>query len=161
MKFANWVNTFDEKQNNYFVGLAGYCVGIFDVEKAKKIISDMFDDIENMLMTENGFRKIPVLVSGLTNTGILKLGYEEADRRKWKTIGIAPEELFDGKTPLFDVTERIIVGKNFGDESETFIEKIDIFIGIGNGKQTLKESEMAKEKQIPVYIFELERTMEN
>lgn len=153
MRFSDWIC--NDLSNEYFIGLAGYTVGDFDIEKAKSIISDMFNDVEVMLHTENGFRKHPVLVSGYSNLGILKLGYEEATKRGWKTVGCAPKEVFD--YAVYKVDEEWIVGENFGDESEYFINHIDIFIGIGDGKQTVKETEMAKERKIPTYIFELKR----
>lgn len=153
MRFSDWIckNTKDD----FFVGLVGYTAGVFDEEKAKSIIVNMFNDVEEMLKTSNGSHKRPVLVSGYSNLGILKIGYEEATKRGWKTVGCAPKEVLN--YDIYDVDEKWIVGDNFGDESEYFISHIDIFIGIGNGKQTMKESEMAKERKIPMFMFELDR----
>lgn len=71
----------------------------------------------------------------------------------WKLIGISAKEALD--YDQFDVDEKIIIGDNFGDESEEFISMLDFFLRVGDGKQSLKETQMAKEKGIPVYEYDI------
>jgi predicted Rossmann-fold nucleotide-binding protein len=93
------------------------------------------------------------IVSGLTNVGIPRLAYEQAVERKWKTVGIAPKEAEEYE--LFPVDEKIIVGKSFGDESEVFIDYIDVLVKLGGGYQSEKETEMANAQHIPVMNMDI------
>ena len=65
---------------------------------------------------------------------------------KYKTIGIAPSRAKKVKRGVFNVDKEIIVGTNFGDESQTFIDYIDVLVRIGGGKQSREEVEMFKKK---------------
>lgn len=94
-----------------------------------------------------------VIVSGLTNVGVLKIAYEEAKIRKWRTVGIACKRAEEH--PLFHVDEKIIVGENWGDESPGFIEAIDGIIRIGTGKQSVRETELVKGKGLPSFEYDL------
>lgn len=155
MKFSDWIKS--EEDSKFFnVGLVGYSETKFDEEKAYEIIEQQLNDINNGLLLSPPFKKKePVLVSGLTNLGIPKIGYEIASKLGWKTIGISAEDALN--YDLFDVDEQIIVGKEFGDESEEFISMLDCLIRVGGGPQSMRETGMAKEKMIPVYEFELEK----
>jgi hypothetical protein len=123
-------------------------VGFSNESKYKKTdgvqaVKAAFDNIQELFPN----RDIHI-VSGLTNVGIPRIAYEQAVKREWKTVGIAPTEAEDYE--LFPVDEAIIVGKKFGDESEVFIDYIDVLIKLGGGKQSEKEVEMATDQHIPV-----------
>ena len=126
------------------IGVIGYSSQNFDQRKAKRLLHQAFD-------------KIPLgehtVVSGLTNLGIPALAYKEAKRRSWKTAGIACAKAFD--YPRFPVDEVRIVGENWGDESETFLEDIALLIRIGGGKQSQAETKSAKQMKLEVWEFEL------
>lgn len=92
-----------------------------------------------------------IIVSGLTNMGIPKIAYEQATRRKWKTVGISAEEALEYDN--YPVDSKMIIGKKFGDESEAFINNIDILAKFGGGEQSMTEFEMAKSKGIKVFEF--------
>lgn len=89
----------------------------------------------------------------MTNIGIPALAYQEAIKRNWKTIGIACTKA--SEYDLFPVDKKIIIGNEWGDESETFIDSIDILIRIGGGKQSLKETEIFKTLNKLVIEFDL------
>ena len=55
----------------------------------------------------------------------------------------------------FQVNLKIIEGKDWGEESATFLENIDVLVRIGGGKQSLDETEKAKKKKMPVYEYDL------
>lgn len=130
------------------IGFVGFCEPVFDEKQAKIIIHNLFDS----LIEKFGNFEV---VSGLSDCGILSLVYTEGLSRKLKLIGIACEKGNDDDNKKFPVDEEIIVGKNWGDESSTFINYIDYFVRIGGGSQSLKEEEMARDGGIPVLTFEL------
>ena len=128
------------------IGVVGYSAQKFDVYTAAKFISQVFDII--------GMKSIPKVVSGLTDMGIPRLAYREAISRDWKTVGIACSKAYN--YDCYPVDKEIIVGDNWGDESQMFIDYIDVLVRIGGGKQSLKEVEMAKAAGKPVIEYELE-----
>lgn len=138
------------------VGVVGFSAQKFDKGIASKLISVMFDSIEKQYPDEKEF----VCVSGLTDLGIPALAYREADKRntpfhtqKWKTVGIACNKAQE--YDCYKVHEAIIVGQEWGDESKDFIDYIDILLRIGGGNQSKKEEQMARDKKIPVLVFDL------
>ena len=133
------------------IGVVGYSDDkCFNHEHAKTLLNISLD-IVRKIHPADGYE----LVSGLTNTGVPKLAYELADKLGWTTIGITAKEA--KQFECYPVNKEIIVGENFGDESETFIKYIDILVRVGGGKQSMKETDMAKEKHIIVYEFDLPR----
>lgn len=102
-----------------------------------------------------------VLVSGLTDVGIPGLAYHLVTQGKHnkstyvKTVGYACSKA--GNFPQFPVDEKHIIGNNWGDESEEFLKNIDALVRIGGGDQSMKESEMFKEKypNKPIIEFDL------
>jgi hypothetical protein len=134
------------------IGVVGYSDDkVFDKDIAKALLVLALDIVESDMANnkDNDF----YLVSGLTNMGIPKLAYEEAEKRGWKTIGITAAE--GKKYDCFKVSEEIIVGEKFGDESEKFIDYIDCLVRVGGGKQSMKETEMAKKANKQVYEYDL------
>lgn len=93
------------------------------------------------------------LVSGLTDLGIPAMAYRIAAAKGWKTVGIACEKAKEFK--VYPVEEEIIVGKEWGDESETFLKSIDILVRVGGGGQSFAEAKKAKEMGIKVYEYDL------
>jgi len=129
------------------VGIVGYSAREFDQEKAREILVKLFDELQEK---HDGNVEI---VSGLTALGVPLLAYQEARRRGWKTIGIACKKAY--KYERFPVDEEIIVGDDWGDESETFLSMIDICIRIGGEEQSRRETEMAKQRGLPVLEYDL------
>jgi len=123
------------------VGFIGFSSAKFDESRAKRIIKQVFDKIA---------KYNPKIVSGLTNVGIPGLVYAEADKRGLYTIGIACEKA--NEYECFDVEERVIVGKEWGDESQAFLDEINVLIKIGGGKQSKQEF---KEFSGPKFSFDL------
>lgn len=134
--------------NDLKIGVVGYSTQKFDKEEAKILLEAAFDVIKQKYPNH-----IKIVVSGLTNIGIPALAYQEAIKRNWKTIGIACTKA--SEYDLFPVDKKIIIGNEWGDESETFIDSIDILIRIGGGKQSLKETEIFKTLNKPVIEFDL------
>ncbi len=126
------------KKNKLRIGVVGYCPPTkFDEKEARRMIIDAYNKIEAQYPTI-----LKVVISGLTNVGVLKIAYEEAIKRNWKTVGIACNKAMEHE--LFPVDEKIIAGDNWGDESPTFLSNIDIIVRIGVGKQSIVETEEAK-----------------
>lgn len=135
------------------VGLVGYSAGKFDENRAARLIELAFDAIDKFFPNNKAF----ALVSGLTNVGIPALGYKEAVRRDWKTVGIACARAKEYE--CFPVDEEFIVGEEWGDESDTFLENIDCLVRIGGGEQANYEAHRFKQMYADGFCieFELER----
>ena len=130
------------------IGVVGYSGQKFDEAEASSLLSKAFDQI----VTENPDKEIRV-ASGYTNVGIPALAYKEAVRRGWKTIGIACAKAFSyDRFPCDDV---LIIGTNWGDESQEFLETSDVLVRVGGGKQSLAEVATAKSMGKRVHEFEL------
>jgi len=136
-----------------YIGVVGYSGQKFDEAEAREIIEEAFDDIEDEYVENGDYEKITV-VSGLTNLGIPKIAYEIADDRGYDTMGIAPEEADEYE--LYNVDEIIYEGENFGDESQVFIDTIDVFLKVGGGDQSQQELELAEAEDMSILEFDLE-----
>ena len=134
------------------VGVVGYSGQKFDETKAKELLHGAFEKIHQQWP-----HSIIVVVSGYTDLGIPALAYREAKSRGWKTAGIACSKAKD--YACFDCDYVEIVGSDWGQESETFLNSIDVFVRIGGGGQSKRETatfkEMIKAKE-KVFIQEFE-----
>lgn len=87
------------------------------------------------------------MVGGLTDIGVNKYAYEQATRMKddvVKTVGFACSKA--SENPCFPVDEKHIIGTEWGDESDAFLDYIDVLVKIGGGRQSKKEWEMFTSK---------------
>ena len=131
------------------IGVVGYCPPTnFDSVEARRMIKDAYDQI-----AEQFAGKTIIIVAGLTDVGVLAIAYEEAVRRHWMTAGIACKRAVEH--PLFPVDMKQIVGENWGDESPAFVALLDAIIRIGNGKQSIRETEAVKAKGLPTFEYDL------
>ncbi len=140
------------KNNELRLGVVGYCPpSKFDESKALEYIIDGYNKIQQ----DFPYKNITV-VSGLTNVGVIKIAYEEAKRRNWKTAGVACKKAYDYKESWFAVDESpVIVGEKWGDESSTFTNSIDTILKIGGGPQSIREFEEIRKEGKPVYQYDL------
>lgn len=154
------------------IGVVGYCPPTnYDEEKALRCLEEAFNRIEIDFPKSN-----ILIVSGVTNVGVLAQAYKLATERGFGTGGVACEKAthYD----LFSTTERpVIVGQNWGDESTIFINGIkeiaqvdpnkvaqysdhphyglDALIRIGVGPQSMREAEMMTKMGKVTYEFDL------
>ena len=134
---------------NLRIGVVGYSAQKFDIATANSLLYSAFDYISMH------YPNRPIeIVSGLTLYGIPKLAYEAAFVLGYSTRGIAPECAVT--MPCWDCDEVTIVGKTWGDESETFLNSIDILLRIGGGKQSHEETNIAKSMGIVTMELELD-----
>jgi hypothetical protein len=136
-----------ESTKEFRVGVCGFSDKKFDKEKALEYLKEAFDSLSK------GKSNI-TLVSGLTDLGVPGIAYKEAKKRKYKTVGIACKKASDYK--CFDCDEIHLIGDNWGDESETFLDSIDALVRVGGGKQSLEETKKAKKRNLKVLEFDLE-----
>lgn len=131
------------------LGVVGYCPPTkFDVAEATRMLKDAYDKVEK------DFPKHQMtVVSGLTNVGVLKLAYEEALERGWRTAGVACKKAQEFE--CFPVDEKVIVGDEWGEESKTFIKSIDTLVRIGIGPQSLKEAFQIRKMGKRTYEYNL------
>ena len=137
---------FESETSKLYVGVVGFSGRKFDTEKAKQYIKEAFDNLDQS--------KEIYIVSGLTALGIPLLAYQEAVKRNWKTVGVACKLAKDYE--VFSVDIEKIVGENWGDESQTFLDMLDCIIRVGGGKQSFDEIKKAKEMGIETIEYELE-----
>lgn len=112
------------------IGVIGYSGQKFDKYKAQAILQEALS--LRALVNQNC-----ALVSGYTDLGIPAIAYRVADQLGMITVGIACEKANDN--PRYPVDKVIIVGKEWGDESPTFLKSIDELIKVGGGKQSIAE----------------------
>lgn len=132
------------------IGVVGYCPPTkFDEVEATRMIREAFDKATEIIPAGS----TPTVVSGLTNVGVLKIAYEEARSRGWRTEGVACKRAEEHE--LFPVDEKIIVGDNWGDESSRFLENLDCMVRIGTGKQSVRETDELKARGKPTFEYDL------
>jgi len=131
------------------IGFVGYIEKEFDVIRAEVIALRIFNEI---YYNHEDNERIEIVV-GATNTGTHKIIYKVARLYKYKTVGVMCNKGYDYE--LFPVDKLIVVGENWGDESKTFLNSIDILYRIGGGEQSLREVKMAKKLGIKVIEYEI------
>jgi hypothetical protein len=131
------------------IGVVGYCPPTkFDEQEARRMIVEAYDLIAAR------YNKWPIaIISGLTNVGVLAIAYDEAVKRRWRTVGVACS--LASNHPLFPVDEQLIVGDSWGDESDIFVGSLHGLIRIGGGKQSIEETKVVKEHGLPTWEYEL------
>ena len=138
------------------IGVIGYCYPTkFDFIEAWKLVKKGLNEA-------SGTKNDIIVVGGLTDIpSIHQIAYYQARQRNWNCGGYACEKAKEFKWfPMSkDGDELKIVGKNWGDESETFINNVDILVRIGGGPQSHKEVKIAKAKGIPVLEYDFESEM--
>lgn len=134
--------------NEVRIGVVGYSAQRFDKAEAMKMIIDAYDKID--LQNPDVPKKV---VSGLTNVGMPALAYKEAAARGWKTAGIACSKA--NEYECFPVDEKIIVGNDWGEESQAFLNSIDVLVRVGGGNQSKRETLEAKTSGKPVFEYDL------
>ena len=126
------------------IGVVGYSDQKFDLEKATELLRDGIDKLSDG-------KDDVVIVSGLTDIGIPALAYRIAVQNGFKTEGSQADD-YDH----FPVDAKIIVGDEWGDESETFLSRIDAILRVGGGDQSHAEVKTFKETSDNVVEYELD-----
>jgi hypothetical protein len=98
---------------------------------------------------EHGERLL--MVSGATNSGVLKLAYAECVALAIRAAGVTAEEALRFGLATMDVV--VSGGRRFGDESRLFVETAEEFIVLGGGAQSLQEARMAAALGKPVTVI--------
>ena len=131
------------------IGIVGYSGAHFLEGKARMFIIMAYNTIAQKYPNH-----IFTVVSGWTNLGVPKIAYEEAQKRGWGTAGIACAEA--SKYSCFPVSEPPkIVGTKWGDESQTFLNDIDIMVRIGGGPQTKDETEAFRRTGKEIFEYDV------
>lgn len=141
-----------ESDNRLFrIGVVGYSPpSKYNVRKANYLLKLGL----NKILKEHNITPDQVeLVSGLTDVGIPGQAYHIAKNMNMKTVGIA---CFKAKNfPMFPVDKKMMVGKNWGDESPLFLKYIDVLLKIGGGNQSREEMIQTKSMGKKVYVYDL------
>lgn len=131
------------------VGVIGYSGQPCDLKLVRQYLEEAISTLGGMPIK---------IISGFTAVGVPLVAYQWAADNEAPTVGIACEQALSGEFVTWDVDERYIVGKEWGDplESEFFLQSIDVLIRIGGGRQAMRECAMAHERGIPVLEFDLD-----
>lgn len=156
------------------IGVVGYCPPTkYDGKRALAFLEEAFDQCER----DFSGRKL-VIVSGVTNNGVLAQAYALATERGYETGGVACVRAIQFE--LFPLTEEpILIGHEWGDESLVFVHGIsaikdvdpdkiakycfhphyglDAMIRVGLGPQSVRETNMIKVLGKPTYELDLEK----
>ncbi|KAJ4463006.1 putative Cell division control protein 31 [Paratrimastix pyriformis] len=123
------------------IGVVGFSQPDFDHGEAREKLKKIIEEI---------IRGLPPgeieIVSGLTASGVPLIAYQIARELGLRTAGVAPSAALTHPYGCFPVDRKEIVGDTFGDESETFINQIDILVRVGGGMQSYREVELFRSK---------------
>ena len=132
------------------IGVVGFSAQCFDEEQAHKSMATFFD-----VLPKEVYDRIEI-VSGYTAMGVPLVAYEEAINVGFDTVGIACAKADD--YDCYPCDKVIIEGENWGDESETFLNYIDMLVKFGGGEQSKAEFEAYEGAKLD---FALEKTDES
>lgn len=129
------------------IGVVGYSTQAFDTDRAVQSLRAAFT-----LITADGAENY-VVVSGLKDIGVPALAYREAERRGWATEGVACFRAYE--YDCYPVDSKIIVGTDWGDESEEFLSRCDVLVRVGGGGQAFLEADAFYALGRTVYEYDL------
>lgn len=134
-----------------------YKIGVVGFSDENKMHPDTYTLLANLIkqICETDVKKNSfVFVGGYTNTGINRILYDCC-----KTNGVLIGAICSGKHKEYecwpDVDYLEVIGNEWGDESESFVNSLDLIIRIDGGEQSHSEILMAKEKDLQVEEFDL------
>ena len=131
------------------IGIVGYSSGEFDKTRARSMIEMGITTVE----TRAG-KMASEIVSGLTDVGIPAIAYRIAFEQDIQTIGIACFKAYE--YDCYPVDDSIIVGREWGDESQTFIDYVDALVRVGGGEQSMEEVKKFKKQKPSAIVVEYE-----
>jgi len=133
--------------------VSGYCPPtVVDETLARARVVEAFDAIAKA----HPEAQIEV-VSGLTNVGVMVHAYEEGQKRDWRLAGYACQKA--AGYDKFPVAEEHIVGANWGDESNDFVNHAInsgfpfYMVNVAGGKQAERETEIVRQAGGIIYNF--------
>ena len=141
----NWYKI--AEKDEFRIGVVGYSDQKFDKSEATELLEKGIDELAQD-------KKNVIIVSGLTDIGIPALAYKIAVEKGFGTEGVACSKADD--YDCFSVDKKIIVGDDWGDESDTFLSVIDALLRVGGGSQSLKEVKTFKDTGSKVVEYELD-----
>lgn len=136
------------------VGVVGYCYPTkFNLIEAWEILNRTFDKI----CDKKEVKELHI-IGGLTDIpSVHRQAYYIAKQRGWNIGGIAPkcakEFVWFPMNNWGDTLK--ITGENWQDESEEFINSIDILVRVGGNEQSRNEAKQAKQAEKSVFEIEL------
>lgn len=125
--------------NTIKYGIVGFSKNEFDQKRAAQILRTCFENIQY----KHPHTTIEI-VSGYTNTGVPKIAYELADEFGFVTVGFSAQQALQVSCGVYPVQKVILMGQQFGDESEDFVRYIDALIRVGGGAQSKHETALFK-----------------
>lgn len=146
-----------ERLGLHVVGVVGFS-GQWSEQKIAES-SDLKADVDSargairqaLLKLEARYGEKLVVSSGATMEGVPKLIYEECAKLGITAMGVTSEKAFD--YPLGKMRYLIVEGKDWGQESPTFLNTSEEILMIGGGGQAKREAIAANASKKPVTVF--------
>ncbi|MDC3379244.1 hypothetical protein OAX78_03075 [Planctomycetota bacterium] len=121
------------------IGVVGFSRKHFDQATATRELRSILQELLATLLEPHPDVEI---VSGLTNQGVPRIAYQLARELNLKTVGVSARRALRVRAGVYPVDERIIQGEEFGDESEAFVNMVDLLIRIGGRPQSRHEVDL-------------------
>lgn len=129
-------------------------VGFLDEDKIHPDTTKLLEKLVNQLCEMDVSKTSFCFVGGYTNIGINRILYNCC-----KANGVLIGAICSGKHKEYECWPNVdyleVVGYEWGDESETFVNSVDMIIRIDGGAQSHSEILMAKEKDMVTEEFDL------
>jgi hypothetical protein len=125
------------------IGVVGFSKPDFDHAHATALLEQSMSTFLQYFAITPEYAEV---VSGLTDAGVPRIAYQYAVANGMKTVGISASKALHVASGVFKVNLQILEGAEFGDESERFIDYIDVLIRIGGGPQSRREAAMFVQK---------------
>ena len=135
--------------STFKIGVVGFSQQKFDRDVATMLLELGI----GKAISECGDAKPVEIVSGLTNIGVPAIAYAIAAANDYRTVGIACEKAH--RYECYPVEKEVIVGSELGDESDTFLDYVDVIVRVGGGEQSLREVATFQERGGKTYEYEL------
>jgi hypothetical protein len=145
------------QQNLYLAGVLGFAgqwerSGL-DAAELTQFVADARTALTEELQRVHGLHGERLVVStGATNTGVLQLTYDICREKNFPTFSVAPDCALNYEVGPLDYV--LPYGREFGDESDLFVQLCDEFILLGGGKQSHREILAAYRAAKPITIIQ-------
>ncbi|TVZ41527.1 hypothetical protein P886_0873 [Alteromonadaceae bacterium 2753L.S.0a.02] len=128
------------------IGVVGFSSDAIDSVRARILLEQSFKQLLLAKGAPDDTAQAVEIVTGFTNIGVPKLAYQIADSWGYTTVGISAQQAYRVRCGIYPVKKAFIVGDNFGDESQAFIDYIDYLVAVCGGTQSQREIVLFTEK---------------
>jgi hypothetical protein len=145
------------QQNLYVAGVLGFAgqwerSGLDTAELTQFIADAHIALTEELERVHVRYSERLIVATGATNTGVLQLTYTICREKNIPTFSVAPDCALNYEIGSLDYI--LPHGREFGNESDLFVQFCDEFILLGGGKQSHREIVAAHRAAKPITIIQ-------